>query len=79
MVVVVVVVSNVHTHTHTQPFYSSVDFVQDNAGTLVPEETFSHSVSNVHILQIQSRSFRYHSTNMSYQLSVPMVADAWIE
>jgi len=29
--------------THTQPFYSSLDFVQDNVGELVPEETFNHS------------------------------------
>ena len=28
-----------HPHTHTQPFYSSLDFVQDNP---VPEETFTH-------------------------------------
>jgi len=29
-----------HTHTHTKPFYSSLDFVQDNQGELVPEGTF---------------------------------------
>jgi len=28
---------------HTQPFYGSMDFVRDNAGELVPEETFTHS------------------------------------
>jgi len=27
-------------HTHTQPFYSSLDFVQDNPGEVVPEGTF---------------------------------------
>jgi len=32
-----------HTHTHTQPFYSSLDFVWDNPGKPVPEETFTHS------------------------------------
>jgi len=32
-----------HKHTHTQPFYSSLDFVQDNPGEPVPEETFIHS------------------------------------
>jgi len=26
-----------HTHTHTQPFYGSLDFVQDYAGQLAPE------------------------------------------
>ena len=28
---------------HTQPFYGSLDFVRDNPGELVPEETFTHS------------------------------------
>ena len=32
-----------HTHTHTQPFYCSMDFVRDNPGEPVPEETFTHS------------------------------------
>ena len=32
-----------HTHTHTQPFYGSIDFVWDNLGELLPEETFTHS------------------------------------
>ena len=31
-----------HTHTHTPPFYSSLDFVQDNPGELIPEGTFCH-------------------------------------
>jgi len=31
------------THIHTQVFYGSLDFVQDNPGELVPEETFTHS------------------------------------
>ena len=30
------------THTHTQPFYRSVEFVRDNPGEPVPEETFTH-------------------------------------
>jgi len=29
-------------HTHTQPFYGSVEFVRDNPGEPVPEETFTH-------------------------------------
>jgi len=29
--------------THTQLFYGSVDFVRDNLGEPVPEETFTHS------------------------------------
>jgi len=32
-----------HTHIHTQPFYGSMDFVQDNPGEPVPEETVTHS------------------------------------
>ena len=35
-----------HAHTHTQPFYGSVDFVRDNLGEPVPEETFAHSHSS---------------------------------
>jgi len=32
-----------HTHTHTQLFHGSMDFVWDNPGEPVPEETFIHS------------------------------------
>jgi len=37
--------SHTHTCTHTNPFYSSVDFVSDNVGELVPEGTFHHLVN----------------------------------
>jgi len=30
------------TYTHTQPFNSSLDFVRDNPGELVPDSTFCH-------------------------------------
>jgi len=30
------------TRVHTQPFYGSVEFVRDNPGEPVPEETFTH-------------------------------------
>jgi len=30
-------------HTYTQPFYGSLDFVWENLGEPVPEETFTHS------------------------------------
>ena len=33
--------THTHTHTHTQPFYSCMDFVWDNPGEPVPEETFT--------------------------------------
>jgi len=36
-------VSSQQTHAHTQLFYGSMDFVQDNPGEPVPEETFTHS------------------------------------
>ena len=29
-------------HTHTQPFYGSGEFVRENPGEPVPEETFTH-------------------------------------
>ena len=54
-----------HTHTHTQPFYGSVDFVRDNPGEQVPEETFTHSHSSwssiipicfLHLLQSMASS-----------------------
>jgi len=32
----------IETHTHTQPFYGSVDFVRDNLGGPVPEETSTY-------------------------------------
>jgi len=31
----------VEEHTHTQPFYGSVEFVRDNPGEPVPEETLT--------------------------------------
>jgi len=35
--------THARTHTHTQPFYGCLDFVWDNSGQPVPEETFTHS------------------------------------
>jgi len=37
------IASDMDTHTYTQPFYGSLDFVWDNLGDLVLEETFTHS------------------------------------
>jgi len=34
---------------HTQPFCGSVEFVQDNPGELVPEETFTHPVGELFV------------------------------
>ena len=33
---------NMNKTTHTQPFYGSVEFVRENPGEPVPEETFTH-------------------------------------
>jgi len=35
--------THTHTHIHTQPFYGSLDFVRDNPGEPVLEETLTHS------------------------------------
>jgi len=35
--------ANQTAHTHTTVFYGSMDFVRDNLGEPVPEETFTHS------------------------------------
>jgi len=45
-----------NSHTHTQPFYGSVDFVQDNPGELVPEETFNHSHTSCHQISLSVSS-----------------------
>jgi len=44
-----------NTHTHTQPFYGSVEFVRENPGEPVPEETFAHYSHRSH----QSESRKY--------------------
>ena len=64
--------------THTQPFYGSVEFVRDNPGEPVPEETFTHlivvinhpnllspSTTNHGILRIQSTCFAVFLHNLS--------------
>jgi len=54
---------SVITLTHTQPFYGSMDFVWDNPGEPVPEETFSHlswssivPISFIHLLRSMASS-----------------------
>ena len=37
-----------HQNTHTQPFYGSVEFVRENPGEPVPEETFTHYSHHSH-------------------------------
>jgi len=42
MLAYIVTHTRTHTHTHTLLFYGSLDFVWDNPGEPVPEETFTH-------------------------------------
>ena len=64
----------IRTHTcNTQPFYGSVEFVRDNPGEPVPEETFTHSDSSwssiipicfLHLLRSMASSvFNPHALN----------------
>jgi len=57
----VISLSAVHTHTHTHtPFYGSLDFVRDNLGEPVPEETFIHS----HLSWSSIVPYLLHPSNM---------------
>jgi len=47
-------------NTHTQAFYGSLDFVQDNPGELVPEETFTQ----LHLLWSSIVPYLLHPSNM---------------
>jgi len=63
-----------HTHTHTQPFYDSVDFVWDNPGEPVPEETIDpyllHPSNMIHgILPVQSTHNLFPQTFSQYSLA----------
>ena len=51
--------AQLHTHS-TQPFYGSMDFVWDNPGELVPEETFTHS----YLLWSSIVPYLLHPSNM---------------
>ena len=48
-----------HTHTRTQPFYGSVEFVRDNPGEPVPEETFTHYTHRGHQSSLSAFSIYY--------------------
>jgi len=41
---------------HTQPFYGSVEFVRENPGEPVPEETFTHYSHRSHQLSLSAFS-----------------------
>jgi len=36
--------THAHTHTHTHNRFMAMDFVRDNPGEPVPEETFTHFI-----------------------------------
>jgi len=38
-------------NTHTQPFYGSVEFVWDNLGEPVPEETFTQKITGAYFFR----------------------------
>jgi len=40
------------THTHTQPFYGCMEFVRDNPGEPVPEETFTQTSKKVNPISL---------------------------
>jgi len=61
--------TNTHTHTHTQPFYGSMDFVPDNRGEPVPEETFTHS----HLSWSSIIPYLLHPSNMIYGILIPFL------
>jgi len=56
------------THTHTQPFYGSVEFVRENPGEPVPEETFTHYSHRSH------QSSLYKPVYYTYNLSLISVS-----
>jgi len=60
-----------HTHTHTtQPFYGSIEFVQDNPGELVPEETFTHYTHRGHQSSLSAFSIYYDRWHPPYSIHV---------
>ena len=74
-----------HTHTHTQPFYGSVEFVRDNPGEPVPEETFTTTlivvINHPYLLSLSSfcstcpyhcNLFRCSTEIMSSNSSLPL-------
>jgi len=66
---------NAHTHNH----FTTLDFVRDNPGELVPEETFTHSfmhkVSNLYIY-INNAEIRSSSVSLVTNHYILKVADA---
>jgi len=59
-----------NTHTHTQPFYGSVEFVRDNPGEPVPEETFTHYTHRTHQSSLSAFSIYYDTWHPPYSIHV---------
>jgi len=57
--------THTHTYTHTQLFYGSLDFVQDNPGEPVPEETFTTIVV---IIYLSAPSIYYDPWHPPYSI-----------
>jgi len=64
-----------HTHTHTQPFYGSVEFVRDNPGEPVPEETFTHSLTLIQLNSILA--FKSQLTSPKSEARVVATGGRW--
>ena len=62
-----------HTHRHTQPFYSSLNFVRDNLGHLVPEGTFRHLLDFL----VQNEDNTGRPTNNPDGLPPPPIQTNW--
>jgi len=54
--------THIHTHTHTQPFYGCLDFVQDNPGEPVPEETI-HPLTPIVVI---NHPYLLHPSNATH-------------
>ena len=57
-------------NTHTQPFYGFVEFVRDNPGEPVPEETFTHFTHHGHQSSLSAFSIYYDTWHPSYSIHV---------
>jgi len=68
------IMSHVHTYTRTQPFHGSLDFVRDNPGEPVTEETFTHSHSSWSLIV----PYLLHPSNTIYGiLPIQFMCGAW--
>ena len=57
-------------YENTQPFYGSVEFVRDNPGEPVPEETFTHYTHRGHQSSLSAFSIYYDTWHPPYSIHV---------